>query len=191
MKNNNVTAQSVSDKVNKILDLLDLIIGYFLKILLILMTLLIFVQTFSRFVLNYSFSWTVEILRWSSAFLTFVGAAYSVRHNEHVGFTFLRDKGSKLVKQIFILFTNSVIIYFLIWLVIQGVAYAVGRKPVLAAASRISLFYPYLSLPIGLSITTVYYILTSLLVILGTSESLKQPSLEIKPDGTIEEVGTI
>ena len=170
MKYINSKVDEISATINRFLDNIDETVGWFLKVLIIFMTFLIAMQTFCRFILNFSFSWVPEILRFCSAWLVCVGASISVRFNEHIGFVFLRQRLNKRGKQILVLIANSIIIIFLVWTVIQGLEYAISKMDVLSSTMRIPMFYPYMALPIGLTVISIYYVLTSLLVFLGTSE---------------------
>jgi len=54
--------------------------------------IIIFLQFFTRYVLNNSFSWTEEIARYLLIGLTFVGAAAVVRRRAHINLTYFADK---------------------------------------------------------------------------------------------------
>ena len=47
----------------------------------------------------------------------------------------------------------------------------IAKRGVLSSAMRISMFYPYLALPVGLTLVVIEYILTSVLVFLDIRES--------------------
>jgi TRAP-type C4-dicarboxylate transport system permease small subunit len=54
-----------------------------------LMTLAVFLQFFTRYVLNDSFAWTEEIATYCNVAIVFVGAAMCVRLNRHIQVDFL------------------------------------------------------------------------------------------------------
>lgn len=54
-----------------------------------LMTLAVFLQFFTRYVLNDSFAWTEEIATYCNVALVFVGSAMCVRLNRHIQVDFL------------------------------------------------------------------------------------------------------
>ncbi|WP_369600606.1 TRAP transporter small permease [Hahella sp. SMD15-11] len=57
----------------------------FIALLLVSMTLLVFVETFMRFVMNTGLLWAEELTLTLSAWLVLFGAAYGVRVNAHIG----------------------------------------------------------------------------------------------------------
>lgn len=78
------------DRLSRLVTLLDLWIGRALDALVIglagLLLLLLNWAVFARFILNDSVSWGEELPAHLLAMLTFIGAAYLTRTNEHLGF---------------------------------------------------------------------------------------------------------
>lgn len=78
------------DSVHEFLDRVDQLIGRALDIMVIVLAGLLLVllnfAVFARFVLNDSVSWGEELPAHILAMLTFIGAAYLTRSNEHLGF---------------------------------------------------------------------------------------------------------
>lgn len=79
-----------SERLFAVIDAADNFIGYVLDIVVIalagLLLLLLNYAVFARFVLNDSVSWGEELPAHILAMLTFIGAAYLTRINEHLGF---------------------------------------------------------------------------------------------------------
>jgi len=96
------------DRALLLVDSVDHLIGRLLDIALIvlagLLLLLLNVAVFFRFVLNDSVSWGEELPAHVLAMLTFIGAAYLTRSNEHLGFDavlrVLPERAKKLVMAI-------------------------------------------------------------------------------------------
>lgn len=78
------------DRLAEIADRLDRVVGAVLDAMVValagLLLLLLNWAVFARFVLNDSVSWGEELPAYLLATLTFVGAAYLTRTNEHLGF---------------------------------------------------------------------------------------------------------
>lgn len=78
------------DRIFAVVDAADNLIGHALDIAVIalagLLLLLLNYAVFARFVLNDSVSWGEELPAHILAMLTFLGAAYLTRINEHLGF---------------------------------------------------------------------------------------------------------
>lgn len=78
------------DRLNGLLSRLDHWLGVMLDVMVItlagLLLLLLNWAVFARFILNDSVSWGEELPAHLLAMLTFIGAAYLTRTNEHLGF---------------------------------------------------------------------------------------------------------
>jgi len=61
-------------------------------IALILMTLVLLLQVFARYVVQVSIPWTEEIARYLLVFMTFTGAALALREKQHIAITFLLER---------------------------------------------------------------------------------------------------
>jgi TRAP-type C4-dicarboxylate transport system permease small subunit len=62
---------------------------------LVAIALIMQLQVFQRYVLNYSLSWPDELAGILLAVLTFVGGAIAARHDEHISVTVLLDRMSE------------------------------------------------------------------------------------------------
>lgn len=67
------------------LNLLDSILNRFLQCLLVLVTLVVSWQVFSRYVLNDPSSFTEELARFLLIWITLLGCVLAYRHNHHLG----------------------------------------------------------------------------------------------------------
>ncbi|MFK8082705.1 MAG: TRAP transporter small permease [Granulosicoccus sp.] len=80
----------VMDQTFAFIDRVDHLIGRALDVLVItlagLLLLMLNYAVFARFILNNSVSWGEELPAHILAMLTFIGAAYLTRSNEHLGF---------------------------------------------------------------------------------------------------------
>ena len=61
-------------------------------IALILMTVVLLLQVFARYVVQVSIPWTEEIARYLLVFMTFTGAALALREKQHIAITFLLER---------------------------------------------------------------------------------------------------
>jgi len=72
---------------NKINHLIDLIIDFMAvigRLLLVAITILVFVDIITLKLFDYSLSWIFEVNEYSLLFITFLGAAFVLRRDEHI-----------------------------------------------------------------------------------------------------------
>ena len=110
---------NISKKLNKLLE-------YICAILIILMTLIIWVQVFNRYFLGSSFVWVEDITKMLMVYMAMLGAAILVFEDGHVTITILRDKlkYKNILKLIFLL----MIIAFSALLVYSGIIFVVQTR---------------------------------------------------------------
>ena len=109
-------------------------------------------QVFSRYILNTSFAFTEELARFSSIWLSVLGAAYLNGKREHLSMDFLYQKFSGSTKKKVLLFIELCIFLFaLIVMVIGGfnLVYTTLHLGQLSGTLRIPLGYIYAILPVS------------------------------------------
>jgi len=110
-------------------------------------------QVFTRYVLQFSFSWNIEIIRYAFVWLTFFGAAFVRKENEHIKieifFNFINNKAPKWMQKIMWVFKKILIIAFLVCLIYLGYLLANNSIRFKSQAMQISQFYLYISVTIG------------------------------------------
>lgn len=114
-----------------------------------LLFLLLNYAVFARFVLNESVSWGEELPAYILAALTFIGAAYLTRTNEHIGFDgVVRTLPAKLQKLVFA--TNLIVMagfgaIFAYYGLIAAVSF--GSRPLISLDIPMALFRS--AVPVG------------------------------------------
>lgn len=88
-------------------------------IVLALMTLIVLVAVFFRYVLVSTISWTEEATRYMMVFVSLLGAALALIREEHVGLSILVDRAPKkyqkyldILRYLFIGFFASIMLYY-------------------------------------------------------------------------------
>jgi TRAP-type C4-dicarboxylate transport system permease small subunit len=71
--------------LNTLLTFVDVLLNRFLQFLLILVTVVVTWQVFSRYVLNDPSSFTEELARFLLIWITLLGCVMAYRHNHHLG----------------------------------------------------------------------------------------------------------
>jgi TRAP-type C4-dicarboxylate transport system permease small subunit len=154
------------------------IAGFFL----VVMTLIVMWQVFTRYVLNWSNAWTEITAVLLMSWFIFLGAAVGVRENYHLGFDvllYILPKGSKKVLRTI---SDVVVIAFAIGMVFYG-SQLVG----LQWAAKL----PALGIPEGVRYLPL--VAGGLLIILFSVERivLRMSGVDVDRDLNIDEVPTI
>ncbi len=63
-----------------------------LVLTLLALAFLTFIQVFSRYVLNFSFTWFEEVARYCGVFVTFLGAALGVKYGTHFSMDLIYER---------------------------------------------------------------------------------------------------
>ena len=125
------------------------------QVFFILVFLLMSTQVFTRYVLNYTVSWNIELCRYSFVWLTFTGAAYVRKKGTHIKiemlFNYFFKKCSLRVKKIVWLSRELLIIIYLILLIIYGGSLAYHSRRFLSQAMQMSQFFLYISVSVGMA----------------------------------------
>jgi TRAP-type C4-dicarboxylate transport system permease small subunit len=144
----------------------------------------------TRYLFHTSYSWNIELCRYSFVWLTFAGAAYVRRENAHIRIefvtNFLNRKLPPWGRMVIWLFDEILTIGFLIALIYLGFILANKTWRFKSQAMQISQFYLYISASFG----GLLYLYRE---ILGTIRHLKTDLFERrngKMNGTAAEVTT-
>jgi TRAP-type C4-dicarboxylate transport system permease small subunit len=142
----------------------------FLKFLLfVIVTVMLLVgllQVFCRYVLQYSLSWSEELLRYLFIWSTFVGSPIAVIESKHASMDILSKKlkGRALKAYNIVLYSIELVIFVL--LVRYGMRLSLNNTRQLSPAMRVSMQYVIGAIPFGGIfgiIATVYMIAKELL----------------------------
>lgn len=144
-------------KLYKHLD--DHIETYLSAILLVFFSVLVIVQVVMRYVFNSPLTWSEELSRYAFVWFVYTSAAYAVRYQRHVKFTFLVNSLNKIsyvygqIVKIIALFLWIGFLIFIDYYSIQMVInqYNTGQ---VSAANQIPMYIVYLGLPLGAFLMT-------------------------------------
>lgn len=133
----------------KTVDQINKYLLYIIAVILIIMSLTIFSQVFSRFFLGASLSWSEELSRYLMAWLVFLGAAISIRKQSLIGVEAFVDLVSNNVKKYIKTFVYIVCLGFGVFLVLKGIdmleIVATQKSP----AMKVPMTWVYASIPFG------------------------------------------
>ena len=122
--------------------------------------IIIFLQVFCRYVLNFSFSWTEEIARYMISYLAFLAASSALLDGKHVSFNFVINKIPIKYRSFLTVLKNILIMYFLIIIIREGFNWAItSGLRMRAPGTGILMIIAYLGVPLGCTailIQTIY-----------------------------------
>ncbi|MBW2064611.1 MAG: TRAP transporter small permease [Deltaproteobacteria bacterium] len=124
--------------------------------LLFLMSLVVIMQVFSRYMFNYSFVWAEELVRYLMIWMVMIGAAIVQSKNDHIRIDFFPllagAKGRRIMETVFRLCTLT----FLAIIAVKGIKIALFNRLFESSGLRISMFWPTLAIPVGATLMGVY-----------------------------------
>jgi TRAP-type C4-dicarboxylate transport system permease small subunit len=113
------------------------------------MTVVIAALVLSRNLLGFSFPWSEELTRFLLVWLSMLGAAVLLRRDDHISLNLLQDRLAPRSRLILDLALRLLVLAFLLILVQQSWTAALARQVTHAPALGISLFWPYLAIPVA------------------------------------------
>ena len=135
----------VRQVVNAILNFADLAGG----LILIAVTVLNLLAVFMRYVVNDSLSWSEEVMRYGSIWLTFLAAAAASHHAEHLSLDLMRFRGSPMVRRLHeaaLHLLASVFAAVVLW---QGVIYCLKNGMQTAPTTGVAMVWIYGAIAVG------------------------------------------
>lgn len=145
---------------SKIMDVLFDILKWVTAVMMLFMVLLTFVEVLRRYFLSTNWAWSEELVRYLTVWCTFLGGAAAFRAGALVCFDLVLLKLPAKVQAILGLITNTTILV-LIAFIFKLSLDAVTKPSVVnqfSAALGFSMFWPYVSIPIGLGVMLLFII---------------------------------
>lgn len=140
-------------KLTKRFELLETSISVYL---LVMMSFIVLLQVFSRYLFNYSFVWAEELVRYFMIWMVMIGAALVQSKNDHIRIDFFPllagPRGRRIMETFFRLCT----LLFLVIIIIKGIKIANFNRLFESSGLRISMFWPTLAIPLGALLMGVY-----------------------------------
>lgn len=161
--------------MNKLLDIIDSFLKWFLAILMFLIVAVVCWQVFSRFVLNEPSSLTEELSRCLLIWIGMTGAALAYRTGVHLGLDIVVQRFAEPTRQKLAMLVHLLVITFAVIVMVIGGGSLVSMTYELnqiSAALDIRMAYIYLIIPFAGLLITFYGI--SQLYFLATNRVMKQ-----------------
>lgn len=161
--------------------------GYVSGFFIAIASLVILYQVIIRYFIGASTIWQTELSIYLLIFATFVGAAYGLKHDAHVGIDIVTEMLSAKARTILKIFTSIACLVFTVILAWRGFdmwyeAWVNGWRSSTVWGPPLS--YPYFILPLGMTIVSLQF----LVIIYEEIMKLKTGSYkeEEKKDGEID-----
>ena len=141
----------------KFCDSLDRITGWICVSLCLLMTVVVLLGVFFRYVLLDPISWSEELSTFMMVWVAMLGASMGIRRGRHVGVSYVVDQISLLKKnkRRISITVNFLILIFLYVLVKEGLSLALFARNQISTALGLSMFWPYFGLLVGGVVTAI------------------------------------
>jgi TRAP-type C4-dicarboxylate transport system permease small subunit len=98
--------------MKRLLGILDKIADYMVGFLMLMLMVIGGAQVFSRYILNYSLTWSEELSRYILVWLVFMAIGVGLRRRAHIGMNVIVTRFSKGIQRWFDLFSCVVAIAF-------------------------------------------------------------------------------
>jgi TRAP-type transport system small permease protein len=144
------------------IDFLNKLVGYLVGIILMVMSVVISFQVFSRFVLNNSLEWSEELSRYLMIWLVFLAASMALRKGMLIGVEALAERMKFNKKRVLKTCVHIINIAFFSLIVFYGFEMLTHVKNQMSPAMKIPMLYPYAAIPVG----GILFILNSVAVLI-------------------------
>lgn len=124
---------------------------YFAGILMLISSLMIFLQVILRYVFSYSIIWAEEFARYSIVWFIFLGASLAAREGKHASVDVLIRLFPAKIQKFFDILAIVVSIGFTITIVWFGLRMVLRIQQIgnITPALQIPMYIPYLAIPVG------------------------------------------
>jgi len=118
--------------------------------------LILFAEVVFRYFIGTSLDWIEEVSRMLLIWMVFIGAAVALKRNEHIAVHYFLSFFPKGMYYYIEVFTYGIIVFFSVFLCIQGTIFSVLSKDTTFPALQISVLWMYIGLPAGCFIMVIY-----------------------------------
>ena len=150
---------SLREQARRIERGLDLFEKWFMILLVSALTIVTFLQVFTRYVLRNPFFWTEEMARILFIWVCMIGVAMGIGAKGHYGFEALYKLFPKGLRFLCALAAYGVIGLFAVVLVVKGFEELQFAKNQMASTLPITMAWVYVALPVGGILMLVHHLL--------------------------------
>jgi len=128
------------------------------------MIIVVFLQVFFRFVVKGSLPWSEELSRYLMVWTVFIGASIGAKQGAHIGVEALVSMFPAKLKRFCIILAGffSVAFCIIIAIISFKVILLLYKSGQLSPAMRIPIYWAYMAIPIGMTLTSLRFIQATL-----------------------------
>lgn len=185
--------EDLANRLGRINDRLMVGCRYLIIGIVAVLASILIASVFWRYVLNSAIAWSEEGCKYLMVWLTFVGAPIALRRFAHINIDLLQKAVPARVQQFLKFFVGLVTITTMIILIWKGSTFTqLGMRQV-ASSFNLSMFYMYVAVPIGATLTCLVAIEQTLRALVGIFDPARglhdvgeelAHSRDVKPQGT-------
>jgi len=171
------------EKIVWLRDWLQYFVNYLDRIIRVVlwvgMSLIMFAVVFhvvGRYFFGKTYVGTLELIRYTTVWISLLGASAAFGSGEHVGIKALQNKLSKRSWFWISTLASFLLCFFLVAMIRGGIEIALRNWHQISPAMRIRMFYPYLGVPLGGGFMLLYVLVNILNSIISKIPSLQQLS---------------
>lgn len=142
--------------MSRLFDLVEKALDAILILMMIVMGSSIFIQVFSRYIINRPTGWSEELARYLFVWITFLGGAVVIRKRKHVDVSFLTDRMPCRVSTVLYLLADMGVLFFLGALVWAGIGITGVAHRQLSAAMEFPMSFAYAAMPAGAALMFLF-----------------------------------
>ena len=132
------------------------VLGWFMAFMFGCSVTAVVLQVFFRYVLNNSLTWTNEFCRYTFLWVVFIGTAVLLKNDEHIAIDAVLTSVSPKVRNVLLLITYILITVLAGVITVYGAMVVYFTRGSLSSSLRLPInMVLYLSLPVGMSLTTI------------------------------------
>ena len=140
----------------RVLEVIALGTGHLCALLMAVLSVVVFLGVFSRYLLNNPWQWTEEGARIAFLWVVFLGASVGVRRGLHFRFTLLLDNLRPAWRGPLELFANLWVIFFAAIMTVKGLSFALLNFAQLTPTLVIPWGWVYMAVPFSGTLMILY-----------------------------------
>ena len=148
---------------------IDKAAGLVCALLFGVMTVIVILGVFFRYVLNAPLNWVEETSRYLMIWGASLAISLGISAGEHVGLTVILDGLKKTsARKAMALLINAFVLAFLLFMFFYSLSATVEARTQMTQALGISMFVPRLAVPVAMGVSSLQTILVSIMVLQST-----------------------